>query len=179
MSSKFTYILAAALVASTFASLPAFSDDGDGRHRDNQWHKQGWDNRNGYNQAKYVSNHHDRDWRDNNNNNRNWRDNDNRNNRNHHHVNSRVNNWDQERNLYRSNWGRMSNSQRQAMNPQMHQQWLAYHQTQVRNNTYNNQQRWNSNNNNDWNTYSDPQFIDYLHNSSPSMLNQIRSYLKF
>lgn len=90
--------------------------------------------------------------------------------------------WDQERNAYRSNWNKLTPGQRSTLQANMNSQWNAYHRSDSRwNQTGAN--RWNTkaagtwNQNASWNDYSDPGFLDYLHNSSPTLLTQIRSYL--
>lgn len=75
-------------------------------------------------------------------------------------------NWNDERALYRSHWGRMNAAQRAQFDAQMRQQWRAYHHN-----------RWNGNYS--WNSYNDPAFLDYLHNNNPGLLNNIRSIIGF
>lgn len=74
--------------------------------------------------------------------------------------------WNEERGLYRSHWGRVSANQRARYEAQLATQWRAYH--------HNN---WNGRA--DWNNYSDPAFLDYLHTSNPSLLTSIRTVLGF
>jgi hypothetical protein len=84
------------------------------------------------------------------------------------HDNRRANfnNWDQEREMYRQRWRGVSRAQQQQYDAQLRAQWLAYHH-----NNYNGSYSWD--------TYSDPRFLDYLHNSNPSLLTQLRSVIGF
>jgi hypothetical protein len=79
-------------------------------------------------------------------------------------------NWNEQRAYMRSNWGarraRMNAAQQQQLDAQLQAQWLAYN-----NNNWNGQYTWDQ--------YSDPQFLDYIHNNNPSVLTTIRSYLGF
>ena len=74
--------------------------------------------------------------------------------------------WQQERGLYRSNWGRVNSAQRRQYDSQLQAQWRAYH--------HNN---WNGQSN--WNNYNDPAFLDYVHTQNPSLLTNLRSILNF
>lgn len=76
------------------------------------------------------------------------------------------NDWNGQRTLYRNNWNRISMQRQRELDAQMRAQWLAYH--------HNN---WNGNYN--WNTYNDPLFLDYLHNSNPGLLTTLRNALGF
>ena len=76
------------------------------------------------------------------------------------------NDWNGQRTLYRNNWNRISRQRQQDLDAQMRAQWMAYH--------HNN---WNGNYS--WNTYNDPQFLDYLHSSNPGLLSTLRNYIGF
>ncbi len=75
-------------------------------------------------------------------------------------------NWSDERRLYQSNWDRPNNSVRVRYDSQLRDQWQRYHH-----NNYNGTPTWSN--------YNDPQFIDYMHNNNPSLLNNLRSVLGF
>lgn len=75
-------------------------------------------------------------------------------------------NWNEQRSQLRNNWrlnnNRLSAQQQQQLDAQMKAEWLRYHNN-----------KWNGSYS--WNQYSDPNFLDYVHNSSPSLMTRIRS----
>ncbi len=78
-------------------------------------------------------------------------------------------NWNDQRAQLRANWRRnnnMSSVQQQQLDAQMKAQWLQYH-----NNNWNGTTTWDQ--------YSDPQFLDYVRTSNPSLLTTLRSSLGF
>ncbi len=79
-------------------------------------------------------------------------------------------NWNDQRSYLRDNWrqrnGRLSARQQQQLDARMRAQWLRYH-----NNNWNGQYTWDQ--------YSDPQFLDYIHNNDPSLMSTIRSSFGF
>lgn len=79
-------------------------------------------------------------------------------------------NWNEQRQYMRDNWrarrARMNALQQQQLDAQLRAQWLAY-----RNNQYNGPYNWDM--------YSDPAFLDYIHTRNPSLLTTIRSVLGF
>jgi len=78
----------------------------------------------------------------------------------------RHDNWDQDKQLYKKHWNSMAKTHQQEMDAEMRAQWLAYHHNQ-----------WKGNYS--WNNYSDPGFLNYLHNSNPSLLTRVRSAIGF
>jgi hypothetical protein len=76
-----------------------------------------------------------------------------------------LNNWDQQRTYYSSNWRRISPSQQRTLDKQMRTHWNAYHQN-----------NWNGNTN--WSTYNDPGFFNYLHTNNPSLMTRIDNFLR-
>jgi hypothetical protein len=82
------------------------------------------------------------------------------------HLQAASNNWNGERTIYRNNWNRVSRERQKELDAQMRAQWLAYHH-----NNYNGDYSWN--------TYNDPQFLDYLHTSNPGLLTTLRNYVGF
>lgn len=79
-------------------------------------------------------------------------------------------NWNEQRQYMRDNWrarrARMNALQQQQIDAQLRSQWLAY-----KNNSYNGPYNWDM--------YSDPMFLDYVHTRNPSLLTTIRSVLGF
>lgn len=79
-------------------------------------------------------------------------------------------NWNEQRSQLRNNWrqrnDRFSAQQQQQLDAQMRAQWLRYHNNQ-----------WNGPNN--WSQYSDPNFLDYVHNNDPSLMTRIRSAIGY
>ncbi len=79
-------------------------------------------------------------------------------------------NWDDQRRYVRQNLrrineiGRLNALQQQQLDAQMRAAYLAYH-----NNNYNGAYNWD--------TYSQPQFLDYLQSYQPSLLDRILGYL--
>jgi hypothetical protein len=73
-------------------------------------------------------------------------------------------NWNEEREHYRKHWDHMNRERQQELDGQMRAAWLAYH--------HNN---WNGAYS--WNNYNDPQFLDYLHGSNPSLLTRLRGII--
>lgn len=84
-------------------------------------------------------------------------------------------NWAEQKACLRSNWGRQNGSlsplQQQQLDAQMRAQWLQYNSNKGNNN-------WAQTNSN-WNQYSDPGFLDYIHSRSPGLLQQLRTQLGF
>ena len=80
------------------------------------------------------------------------------------------NNWNEQRTYLRSNLGRfnelanLNRQQQELLDSQMRAAYLQYH-----NNHYNGVYNWN--------TYSDPQFIDYIQTRNPSLLQSILGFL--
>jgi hypothetical protein len=176
MKSQYTFLAALVVVSITTAPALAKHGDGDdhGYGHGNGYHDRDHD-RDRYDHDRYRHDddrdHHDHD-RDLDNGN--WHGG--RGNRhayghykNHgykHYNSATIDNWQNQRQQYRSHWSRVSTIQQQQLDAQMRQQWLAYHNN-----------RWNGNYN--WNTYNDPAFLDYLHTSNPGLLTTLRSYLGF
>lgn len=79
-------------------------------------------------------------------------------------------NWNEQRQYMHDNWrarrARMNALQQQQLDAQLRAQWLAY-----KNNSYNGPYNWDM--------YSDPMFLDYVHMRNPSLLTTIRSILGF
>lgn len=73
--------------------------------------------------------------------------------------------WDQQRALYRSHWSKVTPAQRQTYDAQMRAQYRAYRHNQVGANGYG------------WNNYSDPAFLNYVHTSNPTLLQQLGGVL--
>jgi hypothetical protein len=69
-------------------------------------------------------------------------------------------------NWQRNNANRLSRLQQQQLDEQMKAQFRSFHH-----NNWNGQYTWNQ--------YSDPQFLDYLHSNSPSLLTSLRMRLGF
>jgi hypothetical protein len=88
-------------------------------------------------------------------------------NRHQQHVAQRVaHDWNWEKNQYYTNWNRVNVAKQRELDAQLRAQWLAYH--------HNN---WNGAYS--WSNYRDPNFINYLHTSNPSLLTQIRTIIGF
>lgn len=97
--------------------------------------------------------------------------------------------WAEQKAYMRSHWKRndeqLSAMQRQQLDNEMRAQWLQYHNRNNNNNNWNNNNNNNSWNNNsawsnpNWNQYSDPGFLDYIHNRQPGLLQQLRTQLGF
>lgn len=85
-------------------------------------------------------------------------------------TNKRFKNWNDQRSYLNQNIRRMNEIarlnaiQQQQLDAQMRAAYLAYH-----NNNWNGAY--------DWNAYSDPQFIDYMEETRPSLLATIMGYL--
>jgi hypothetical protein len=79
-------------------------------------------------------------------------------------------NWNDQRAHMNTNWAARSaaldEAKRQQLDSQLRTQWMAYHNNNW-NGTYN------------FNQYSDPGFLDYVHTRNPSMLTQIRNVIGF
>jgi hypothetical protein len=73
-------------------------------------------------------------------------------------------NWGEEREHYRKHWNNINNDRQAELDAQMRAAWLAYHHN-----------HWNGSYS--WNNYNDPQFLDYLHGSNPSLLNRLRGLI--
>ncbi len=77
--------------------------------------------------------------------------------------------WNSQRSFYSRNWSHRNNSysaaQRRALEQQMRTQYSSFNPNY--HGSYN------------WNTYNNPQFLDYMHNNNPSTFTQVRSYLGF
>ncbi|MBA3993979.1 MAG: hypothetical protein C0469_10665 [Cyanobacteria bacterium DS2.3.42] len=80
------------------------------------------------------------------------------------------NNWNEQRIYLRSNLSRfneladLNRQQQELLDSQMRAAYLQYHNNQY-NGAYN------------WNTYSDPQFIDYVQTRNPSLMQRILGFL--
>jgi hypothetical protein len=80
------------------------------------------------------------------------------------------NNWNEQRTYLRSNLSRfneladLNRQQQELLDSQMRAAYLQYHNNQY-NGAYN------------WNTYSDPQFIDYVQTRNPSLMQRILGFL--
>ncbi len=79
-------------------------------------------------------------------------------------------NWNEQRAYMNTNWAAqaaaLDEAKRQQLDSQLRTQWMAYHNNNW-NGTYN------------FNQYSDPGFLDYVHTRNPSMLTQIRNVVGF
>ncbi len=77
--------------------------------------------------------------------------------------------WNNQRSFYARNWNHRNNrysaAQRQALELQMRNQYSSFNP--------------NFRGAPNWNTYNNPQFLDYMHNNNPSTFTQVRSYLGF
>jgi hypothetical protein len=79
---------------------------------------------------------------------------------------ARVYDWKTERGMYNSNWNKISDANRRALDTQMRSQWMSYN-----NNNYSGATTWNN--------YNDPKFMDYLHTRNPGLLTNLRTNLGF
>jgi hypothetical protein len=80
-------------------------------------------------------------------------------------------NWDDQSAHMRANWrennaDRLSSLQQQQLDDQMRAQWRSYHH-----NNWNGQYSWDQ--------YNDPNFLNYLHTNSPSILTTLRTRFGF
>ncbi|MBX9720972.1 MAG: hypothetical protein K2X81_06240 [Candidatus Obscuribacterales bacterium] len=74
--------------------------------------------------------------------------------------------WNDERSLYKKHWKKISAAQQAQYDAEMRTQWMAYH--------HNN---WKGTPT--WNNYNDPAFLDYLHNTRPTLLDNLRGVIGF
>jgi type II secretory pathway pseudopilin PulG len=85
-------------------------------------------------------------------------------------LDRRFRNWNDQRDYIKANLrqinkiAKLNALQQQQLNAQMQAAYLAYHNN-----------NWNGGYN--WDYYSEPQFLDYLHSSQPSLLDKILGYL--
>ena len=143
-------------------SVPlAFADDHDRQHGDKDYEHQRMAERSNFDHD-HDRQHGDKDYDKYQHPNPNWNNNN---------WKWEEHNWNEQREQMRANWQRhherqMSAQQRQQLDAQMRAQWLRYH-----NNSWNGPSGWDQ--------YNDPRFLDYLHNTNPSLLSTIRSHLGF
>lgn len=168
--SMYATMLANLVLLSTFVPV-AFAQHFDNRHdnRPNNWHDNRSDNRHDNRRDNFPQRNGQFTYRQQriNPNQRNY-------NVNRVAVNNKWNwnqhNWNDQRSYLRNNWrqrnGRLSAQQQQQLDAQMRGQWLRYHNN-----------NWNGSYN--WDQYSDPNFLDYVHNNDPSLMTRIRSSFGF
>ncbi len=153
---NFIRIASGVVLASTIAFSPAFAQhEGEGHGHEEHQREQA-NVQNEHRQEEAVRDQHIRDQQQ-------AQQNSHNHDRHHH---GGGDNWKQERSMYRNNWNHVSEAQRQQYEEQMHAQWMAYHHN-----------HWSGNAG--WNNYSDPKFLDYVHNSNPSLLTSVRNMLGF
>lgn len=82
-----------------------------------------------------------------------------------------AHNWKEQKDYLKCHWRRhdehrMSAQQQQQLDAQMRAQWMQYHNN-----------KWQGNPT--WNQYSDPGFLDYIHNRNPGLLQTLRTQIGF